>query len=163
MKIALLSDAHDHISNLLTALHYAQEQQCTHLLYMGDITELSTLQLLLESWTYALDLVYGNNEYDRKAHIQLVQGFPQATHHGEAADICLQGRHIFFTHYPHQATIAADSGKFDAVFYGHTHVAEQRYVHHTLLANPGEIGGVRRVPSFAIYDTDYNDVRFCTI
>ena len=48
----------------------------------------------------------------------------------------------------------------DVVFYGHTHIAEQ-YLHgHTLVANPGEVAGVRRPPSFAVYHTADNDVIF---
>lgn len=158
MKIALLSDVHDNISNLLTALHYAEKQYCTHLLYLGDIAEVSTLRIMLDTWKQPVDIVFGNNEYDLLAHTELVREYPLARHHGDEAVLCLQGRRIYICHYPRKAYIAADSGDYDAVFYGHTHVAEQMQHRQTLVANPGEVGGIRRLPGFGVYDTQTNEM-----
>lgn len=158
MKIAILSDVHDNVSNLLTALYYAEKQHCTHLLYLGDIAEVSTLHVLLDSWNHPADIVFGNNEYDLRAHTELVQRYPLACHHGDEGTLCLQGRRIYISHYPRKAFIAADCGDYDAAFNGHTHVAEQRQHRQTLVANPGEVGGIRRLPGFGVYDTAINEM-----
>ncbi len=163
MKIALLSDVHDNINNLLAALQGAKEAGCTHLFYMGDIVEHATLNLLLEEWGQPADIVFGNNEYDKAAHLQLTRQYPQARHHRYEAELCIDGRKVYFTHLPYQIAAKAESLNYDAVFYGHTHVAEQYSHQGTLIANPGEVGGVRRPPQFGIYDTQTNSVTFCKL
>ena len=138
MLVALLSDIHDHTTHLLLALHTAQEQGCTHLLFMGDMAEASTFIMLREEWT-------------------------MTTLHGAQADIVLDSRRIYFCHLPWQAAQAADSGLYDAVFYGHTHTPEVRHAGRTLLANPGEVYGRQNPPSIGIYDTVDNSVRIIPI
>ena len=44
------------------------------------------------------------------------------------------------------------SGKYDLVFYGHTHKPWAEKIGNCLLANPGELAGQRFKPTFAIYD-----------
>lgn len=163
MKVALLSDVHDRTNNLLAALYMAAEHGCQHLLYLGDIVEMSSFMLLAEEWTQPLDIVFGNNEIDRSTFYTAANAMPHVTHHGDEGVLSLDERNIYISHYPWAALKAAESGSYDAVFYGHTHVADEQNLHHTLLVNPGEVGGVRRQPSFAIYDTTDNTVRFIRI
>ncbi|MBR5212641.1 MAG: metallophosphoesterase family protein [Akkermansia sp.] len=163
MKIALLSDVHDRTENMLLALHAAKEAGCTRLFFMGDIVEISTLKLLLEEWQMPADIVFGNNEYDRAAHQRIASLFSDAVHHGDEAALEIEHRNIYFTHLPYRASAKAESGNYHAVFFGHTHVAE-KFIHiGTLVVNPGEVGGVRRPPGFAVYDTATNDVSFYRI
>lgn len=160
MKIALLSDVHDRTDNLLAALCLAEEHGCARLLYLGDIVELSTFSLLVEEWTNPLDVVFGNNEIDRRSFFRKAEAHPHVTHHGDEASVHIEQRLIYFSHYPWAAMKAAESGRYDAVFYGHTHARHRQLIAHTLLVNPGEVGGVRLSASFAIYDTDDNSVEF---
>lgn len=163
MLIAILSDAHDHISNLLVALHTAISDGCTHLIYLGDIVDVSTLRLMLEEWPYSSDIIFGNNEYALKDHTRTAAAFKGCIHHGYIADIERDGRRIFCSHLPHEAYAAAERGDHAAVFYGHTHRAEQMLIRGVLLANPGEVGGVRRPPSFAVFDTETLTLSFRNI
>ena len=156
MRAALLSDIHDHVTHLLLALEAARAEGCTHLLFMGDMAELSTFHLLMEEWEQPIDLVLGNNEYQIGTFRKLADTRGNVRFHGEEADIQLHGRSIFFCHLPWTALKAAESGQYDAVFYGHTHAAEIRQLGHTLLANPGEIYGRQSRPSIGIYDTENN-------
>ena len=158
MHIAILSDIHDHTHNLLVALLRAEELGCTHLLYTGDMAGLTTFRTMREEWEHGIDLVFGNNEYDRLSFLRLAEQFHHTCHHSDTADILLDKRRIFLTHYPHIAEQAAQRGCYDAVFYGHTHYAEQHYCGNTLVANPGEIAGVRSAPSMAVYDTVTNSL-----
>lgn len=154
MKIAVLSDAHDHTTHLLTALAEAERMQCTHLLYLGDIVMLSTYRLMLEEWKAPMDVVFGNNEYDLQDFRRITAPLPHRTHHGYHGDLTLGGRRIFITHTPRDAAEAANCGRYDAVFFGHTHRAEHFTVGRTLVANPGEIYGRQEAPGFAVYDTE---------
>ncbi len=162
MLIALLSDIHGHSTRLLLALARAQELGCTHLLCMGDVADLATFRLLCEEWPHGLELVFGNNEWHRESFLRVADEYPHATHHGDAASVELGGRRLFFCHYPQVATRAAASGRYDAVFFGHTHRAE---IHpataegQPLLANPGEVQGRTGCPSMAVYDTESNSAR----
>ncbi len=158
MNVAILSDIHDHTTHLLAALLRAEELGCTHLLFAGDMAGLSTFRTLREEWLHGIDLVFGNNEFDRTSFLRLAEQFHHTCHHGDAGSLELDKRRIFLTHYPHIALREAQSGAYDAVFYGHTHCAEQHHCGHTLVANPGEVAGVRNTPSLAVYNTTTNSL-----
>lgn len=159
MLIALFSDIHDHTAPMITALHRADALGCQHLLFMGDLTSLSTMQTMREEWPHPIDLVFGNNEQHHDSHLQLAESLPDTTHHGTAASITIDSRRIFFCHYPHTAAREAALGTYDAIFYGHTHIAAQQQGKHSLLANPGEIQGRTGMRSFGIYDTRDSSLR----
>ena len=162
MLVALLSDIHDHTTHLLLALQTAREAGCTHLLFMGDMAGITTFRTLREEWPHPIDLVFGNNEYELQAFQRMAQQW-ECTHlHGEEAELELDGRKLYFSHLPWVASRAAESGKYDAVFFGHTHRAEQYCVNHTLVANPGEVYGRQSQPSLGIYNTATNEVRIVT-
>jgi uncharacterized protein len=57
-------------------------------------------------------------------------------------------------HYPEIAKKLAESGNYDAVFYGHTHRPWEETIGSCRLVNPGELAGQRYKPCFAIYDTE---------
>ncbi len=161
MLVALISDIHDHSTHLLLALTRARELGCTHLLCMGDIAGLSTFRLLCEEWERGVDIVFGNNEWHRESFLRVADEYPHATHHGDAATVTLGGRSLFFCHYPHVAARAAASGRYHAVFFGHTHRAELHPATASapLLLNPGDVQGRYGHPSMAMYDTENNSAR----
>ncbi len=159
MLIALISDIHDRSMNLLLALERARELSCEHLLCMGDLATIATFRLLCEEWTQGADVVFGNNEWHRDCFLRVADEYPHVTHHGDAASLKLGGQRIFCCHYPHVAARAAASGRYDAVFFGHTHRAELHPATaggSPLLLNPGDIQGRYGKPCMAIYDTAAN-------
>lgn len=159
MKIALLSDVHDHELRLLSALAIARELGCTHLFFMGDIATLSTFRLLCEEWKHGIDAVFGNNEYDWDAFHRVANQYAHVVLHGTIATLTTEdNRRCYLTHLPWKALQAAESGLYDAVFYGHTHSAEVARVGSCLLANPGEIQGRQARPSIGVYDTAAHEV-----
>ena len=158
MLIALISDVHDCTENLSAALTLAEEIGCRHLLFTGDMADMSTFRLMRRNWLHEMDLVLGNNDYPRSDFLYGAREWALTRHHGEQADITLDHRRIYMTHFPHSAMRAAESGLYDAVFYGHTHRAEQHMAGSTLVANPGELQGRYGSPSMAIYDTGENSL-----
>ena len=163
MLVALLSDVHDHTTHLLLALHAAREEGCTHLLFMGDMAGFSTFRTMRDNWEYPMELVFGNNEFEKHAFCRAAEKWSNTRLHGAAADIVLHGRRIFFTHLPWTATRAAESGHYDAVFFGHTHEAEIQQVNETLVVNPGEVYGRQSKPSIGVYDTITNTAKIVCI
>ncbi len=159
MLVALISDIHDHSTRMLLALERARELGCTHLLCMGDFSSIPTFRLLCEEWEHGLDAVFGNNEWERTSFLRVAEEYPNAALHGDAATVTLGDRTVFFCHYPQLAARAAESGRYDAIFFGHTHHAELRPAvdgYHPLIVNPGDVQGRYGSPSMAVYDTDSN-------
>lgn len=152
MKISLLSDIHDHTAHLLLALEEARRQGCEHLLCLGDIVMPSTFRTLCEEWTPGMDVVFGNNEYEREALYRLADTFPHVSLHGDEARIVLDGRSVYMTHLPQRAARQLGAG-FDLVCFGHTHEKLLLDSKGTLFLNPGEVLGRRSQPSLAVYDT----------
>lgn len=159
MKIALLSDVHDRDLKLLAALEAAKELGCTHLFFMGDFATVSTFRLLCEEWKHGIDAVFGNNEYDWDAFHRVANRHAHVTLHGTIGCVTTEdGRRCYLTHLPWKALQAAESGQYDAVFYGHTHCADITQMGACLLVNPGEIQGRQAKPSIGVYDTTEHQV-----
>lgn len=156
MNIAIISDIHNNESKLLTALHAIGEAGADCLICLGDMHTGRSLRLLRENWDSPLYFVLGNNDWPARNFEQLCRQWEFTEFHGDAGDITLGGRRIYFTHYPHYAQRAAELGRYDAVFFGHTHEAMQIMHHHTLLLNPGELECRRSKGSWAMYDSDTN-------
>lgn len=154
MKIAIVSDVHDHINHLLLALATADEAGCERMIFLGDMVHSSTFTLLTEEWKKPLDLVFGNNEYEIEAFHAIATAAPHVTLHGNYGAVTIDSRRLFFCHLPSLARQAVETGRFDAVFYGHTHCADSRMSGATLLANPGEVFGRQSRPGIGVYDTD---------
>lgn len=154
MKIGIISDVHDDIIHLLTALHEAKKRKCERLLFAGDIVSLSTLLALCEEWSHPLDIVFGNNEYDHENHLNAAKRFPHVVHHGQSASLSLDGKRLFMTHLPQRALAQLPKKKYDVIVFGHTHIARCEIVGSTRLINPGEVCGFRSgQSSIAVYDT----------
>ncbi|MBI2633010.1 MAG: metallophosphoesterase family protein, partial [Parcubacteria group bacterium] len=71
---------------------------------------------------------------------------------GKNGAIELEGMKIGFTHKPVDAQSLAKSGKYDIVFYGHTHQPWQEKIKECLLINPGNCAGNPAPATFAICD-----------
>lgn len=154
MLIAILSDIHDRVKNMRLALSQARAEGCTHLLFLGDMAEMSTFRTLRQEWEHEMDLVQGNNDYPREEFAAFAATGPATRFHGASADLHLGGRRIYMAHEPGAGVLyAAESEQFDLVLFGHTHRAGQQTHANTLIANPGDIQGRYGAPSFAIYDT----------
>lgn len=154
MKIAVLSDSHDHLANVETAVSRLPGLGAEALLFLGDFCAPFTLQLMAEKFTAGpIHAVFGNNDGDPYLLCRVAGGFPHVHLHGHYAELTLGERKIGIFHYPDVARRIAESGQLDAVFSGHDH---QSYVHQigkTIWANPGEIMGRFGKPGFGIYDT----------
>lgn len=153
MKIALLSDAHDHTNHLLSALVCARETGCERIIFLGDMVHLQTFVTLREEWDGPIDLVFGNNEYEWEAFNRYAETSSDTTLHGEYGSVTIDNLRIFFTHLPTTAARAQRSGMFDIVLYGHTHVSEVLQQDGMIIANPGEIQGRRGHPTIGVLDT----------
>lgn len=149
MKFAIVSDTHDNLKNFGKAIDWLNREKIEIILHCGDISSLETIEEMKKMFGGEIKFVRGNADYEldeipEKMEIEL-GGNPSAS---------LRTRRIFFNHYPDIAKKAAESNKYDFVFYGHTHIPKLEKIGECLLANPGELAGQINKPSFAICDTE---------
>jgi hypothetical protein len=152
MKICILSDSHDNIPLLCTAVAHAKEQGAQAVLHCGDIVAAATLEKL-EPYGLPVHTIHGNNTGDLYTLSKLFD-HPDTLirYYGQDADIILGKRRIFLVHYPHYARGMAVTGDYDLVCCGHTHEASMEMILNiqgtqTALCNPGTVGGIGGTPA----------------
>jgi putative phosphoesterase len=152
VQIAIISDIHDNIWALETALTCLGH--CEALLCLGDICSPFTMIAIGEGFAGPVHVVWGNNDGDRVHVAQSVSRLERVTFHGEFGELELAGRHIAITHWPDIARALAKGGTYDLVCHGHNHRRHVDRVGNTLLVNPGEVMGRLGERSVAIFDTE---------
>lgn len=159
MKIAVLSDVHDNIWNLRKALKRMEGADA--LLFCGDFCAPFSLKMLADGFSGPIHAVRGNNDGDAFLLMRVASRYEHVTLYSEAlAEVTLGDRRIAVVHYPHLAKAIAPSGKYDAVFFGHSHQAAKMWEGRTLVLNPGEVMGRFGKATFALYDTEAHDAEF---
>ena len=156
MKIAIFSDIHDRLDHLSRATFAANSAGCARLLFLGDFCAPFSLKQLAEEYNGTIDAIFGNNDGDQFLLCKIASDLQQVTLHGQFAQLEIDNRDLFLTHYPEIAQPIAKAGEHDAVFFGHNHIASAEHIGDILLANPGEIMGRFGPPTIGIYDTDSN-------
>jgi len=147
MKICIVSDSHDRAVPLAAAIAKAQTLGAEIVIHCGDLIGANTLRTTLKLGI-PLHVVHGNNVGDQMAmHRMMARSEGMLTYHGQDADLELDGRRIFVTHYPHYGRGMACTGDYDLVCCGHTHVAAiDRQLNikggQTWMVNPGSVSGI---------------------
>lgn len=163
MKIALVSDIHDAKENLEWAIHSIESRgDIEAMLVLGDIVSSFTALRIHECMLRIIG-IFGNNEGDRVRMVRLLADTKGnfELRNREFDEVTLDGRLYYMTHYPELAENAAMSGKYKAVFHGHTHRMRNEILDGTPIINPGEISGVvTGKVSYAMFETDTNKVEF---
>lgn len=164
MKIAIISDIHDHIGNLDKALRLIHQHRCGYLLALGDYCAPFTVMRLTEV-NLPTSAVFGNNDGDQAGIILSSSNkIDFSPLNQEFKEVKLAGGKIAFCHYPKLAYLIAKSGDYDVVFYGHTHIKDLQDINNTILCNPGAICGIVAgkvaKASFAIFETDNKQLEF---
>lgn len=165
MKVAILSDIHDHIWNLETVLDFCSDADA--LICCGDLCSPFVILRLGKRFNKEIHLVFGNNDADLFRITNLSRQFEGRMHiYGEIGSLELGGRRFAVNHFPEIARPIAASGEYDVVCFGHNHKRELSKqtigLKEVLLINPGPVMGVKFVEleptpteaSFAVVDTD---------
>ena len=162
MRLAILSDTHDHLWVLREALpRIATADLVCH---CGDLCSPFIVKHLAEGMAgKPVHIVWGNNEGDIRLMAQIAQARGNVTLHGALAELMVDGVRVALNHYPEIARRLAESGQYDLVCYGHDHQAHQEPVGACLLLNPGEMMGLNGPRSFAFYDTQTRQAEFVKV
>lgn len=149
MIIAIVSDTHDNMANFSKVIGFLNMRGIATMLHCGDICNQATIDEAEKKFDGEIKFIRGNGDF----------GLYEVP---EKMELTLGEKRIFLNHYPDIAKIAAESGKYDLVFYGHTHRPWLEEVvspstgsgRVCRLVNPGEVAGQRYKPTFALYDTE---------
>lgn len=166
MKIGIISDIHDNAHNLVLALDKIYKiGNIEKIIFLGDFVGAAIAGLLCSS-SIPVFAIWGNNDGDKCLITKFANEKGSNLQLGfEIYDFLeVDNRKLFLTHYPILAKPMANSGEFDAVFYGHNHLKNKEKIEECLVLNPGEIGAYKTgISSFAIYDTKTNDAEIIEI
>ncbi len=161
MKLAVLSDSHDHMNNILKAVSIVNGRNVDAIIHCGDY-----VAPFVKRWFDKLNDsikknfygVFGNNDGDKPFLKQNLGQICEFAENGNELILELGGKRIFVSHMPRQSTIdaLANSGNFDIILTGHTHsVSNKKLENGILIVNPGELCGyLTGRATFAIIDTD---------
>lgn len=154
MRIAVLSDIHDHLEELRRALQAVAG--CEVLLFCGDLCAPFTLREMVQAFPGPIHTVLGNNDGDPLLMFKMTRESGRVTIHGDYAELELAGRRVAVVHYPLLAEGLAALGSYDLVCHGHDHRARLERRGKTLLLDPGDVMGWQGRPTCAVYDTEFH-------
>jgi uncharacterized protein len=153
VRIAVISDSHDHLENLRHVVERIREASAEAVIHCGDFCAPFVLQHL-EEIGVPVHGVFGNVDGDQHIMTRMcLTELSRVTIHGDTAELELGGLRIGVNHFPSLAEGLAHTGRFDLVLYGHTHRAEVRTVNGCVLLNPGEVMGRRGTVGYALVET----------
>ena len=160
MKIGVLSDTHDRHDMVALALQALKAEGAELLLHCGDITSVDTVRLF-EGDT--IHFVYGNCDYDHKTLTAAI-GEVGGEVHDPFGSLEFDGRKIAWSHghRPEVVRELINSGDYDFVFHGHTHVVRKEVIGSTTVINPGALH--RAAPkTCGVLDTESGEWELLTV
>lgn len=151
MVIAVMSDLHDNVAAWHSITKVLISRDITLLINCGDTCAPAMLKEMSKTFNGHIDTVFGNVA-DRELESTVVKELPNVTHHGDRGLITLDGKRIFFNHFPAVAEEMALSGEVDLACHGHTHFKRWEKRGDAMILNPGTAGGMFQYPSFTLVD-----------
>jgi len=165
LKIGIISDTHDHITNTKKAVQIFNEQNVEIVFHAGDIISPFMVPLAFKELKSKLIAVFGNNDGEL---LVLKEKFKEieADIKGNQFTLDLDGKKIALFHTIEPAILDAiiQSNKFAVIIHGHTHNAEVKKINNTLIINPGEVCGyLTGKATIGIVDLDKLEAKLITL
>ncbi len=156
MKFAIVSDTHDNIANFTKVINWLNKEGIKLILHCGDISTQATITEAEKIFEGEIKYARGNADYGLddipdKNEVEVESGNPSE----------ISGRFsrkIAICHFPDMAKKLCQSKNYDLVFYGHTHKPWAENENGCKMINPGEMAGQFYRPSFAVYDTEMDNL-----
>lgn len=160
MRLGIVSDTHGYVESTRMAARMLDSLQVEHVLHCGDI---GSAEVVEQFAPWPTDFVLGNCDYHPE---RLEAAITEAgkTYHGAFGELQLGGKRIALLHGDDRGKFreATESGQWDLVCYGHSHVATIDRQGPTLIVNPGALH--RATPySLAIVDLQELEASIVTL
>lgn len=179
MKIAIISDIHNNTVNLKKVLDYCGRGKIGTIICCGDLASKDTLDFLCDNFSGTVHYTFGNMDEGQLRDVITwtfdVQVYKNVTLYKNFGELDVVAgpllrsvpaatRKIAFVHFPDVAKKLCMTGKYDFVFYGHTHkpwsseasAKETRGSKKCTMLNPGNVAGDIYPPTFAVWETENN-------
>jgi len=154
MKIAIISDVHNNATNLKKVLDYCAKNKIAKIICCGDLSSNETLDFLNDNFAGEIFYAIGNAEYGQLNGMENISEYKKTKIFSEFGEAKITDKNVAFVHYPREAKKLAESGKYDFVFYGHTHKPWTEEVGKCEMLNPGTTGGEIYPPTFAVWNVE---------
>ncbi len=140
MLIGIMSDSHDNLHALKTAIQFFNDKEVELVLHAGDLVSPFMVNAL-SRLNCTFKMCFGNNDGDRININKLVYRIGGSV--GNFIETSCCNKKIGMLHGTSKAVVEAlvKSDNFDIIISGHTHIPVINYG-STLHINPGEVSGV---------------------
>jgi hypothetical protein len=138
MKLGVLSDTHENMTQIKKAVEIFNARKVDLVLHAGDVISPITYNEF-KNLAARIVFVYGNNDGFK---VGLKEKFADIgefyTGHYETV---LEGKKLVIMHEPDFLDEITRAGDYDVIIYGHTHKQDIKKIGNTLVLNPGECCG----------------------
>jgi uncharacterized protein len=152
MRILIISDSHDHIANIKSAMEIGIKAHAEAVIHCGDWGGVKAVEAVL-SYNLPLYSILGNADIDdgMETYMQLnCKKFDP-----DFLKVTIEGRKIGITHQARMTDPRHED--LSVIFSGHYHSSEEKMVNFTKYIRPGAlINGI----NLAVYETETNEVEF---
>ncbi len=167
MLLGLISDSHDNISAVKSAIGYFRERNIRVVLHLGDIISPFTLKLFRDFEFYG---IFGNNDGEKLLLKKIALDNDIVLEEGPL-ELNLGGKNFVLMHgwgsidrTVRLVSSFAESGQYDYILYGHTHKLDVRKIDSSVIINPGEsCGYLTGRKTVAVLDLDAGTVEIVDI
>ena len=156
MKIAIISDSHNNETNLRKFLRYCDNEKIKTIISCGDMASLEMMDVLNDNFDGDIHYTFGNADYDDLRNLESQEKYKNTSIYKKHGETEINGKKIAFVHFPEVARRLAENGRFDFVFYGHTHQPWEQHFGKCKMLNPGTLAGEIYLPTFAVWNTKNN-------
>ena len=158
MKIGVLSDSHENVTNLELALDAYRAEGITQVIHCGDMTTDATARSLIG---FSVVYVEGNMDQSVPDIYRTLRDLNPHSVMLPSYESEIEGVSIGVTHGDNEDELRRliDSGKHQYVFHGHTHRRRDEIQGTTRIFNPGALGGLQfESRSYSILDLETGEI-----
>lgn len=154
MKIAIISDIHNNETNLKKVLDYCERENIKTIICCGDLASQETLDFMNDNFSGTIHYTFGNMDNDQLRNFEHVENYKNTKIYQKFGETKIENKKISFVHFPDKAKKLCETGKYDFVFYGHTHKPWEEMIGNCKMLNPGNVAGEIYPPTFAVWNTE---------
>ncbi|MDA3815238.1 MAG: YfcE family phosphodiesterase [Patescibacteria group bacterium] len=163
MKIAIISDSHSNEKNLRKLLRYCSDKKIETIIHCGDMASLEMMNVLNDNFNGVAHYTFGNADYDDLRDLESQKKYKKTFIYKNHGEVEIEEKKIAFVHFPEIARKLTESGKYDFVFYGHTHQPWEQHFGKCKMLNPGTLAGEIYLPTFAVWNTKNNKFKLIRV
>lgn len=155
--ICIISDTHDNCKAIESAMTDIRIINPDLIVHCGDITMPASLQLFAG---FPMYLAFGNCDLHRETLVTTATSLG-CVQSGDFLSFETKGKRFFVTHGHNSGQLdrAIQSGEYDYVLHGHTHLMRNLSCEKTRVINPGALHAVSQ-KSFAVLNCSADYVEF---